>query len=364
MAQILVVDDERSLLEMIEILLTRSGHQVMTAASADAALTAFREQSPELVLLDLRLGGESGLDVLRAMKAHDPLVPVIVITAYSTWDNAVQAMRLGAYDFIKKPFEDNDQVREVVSRALAQRATLSRAERREAAAEILAILAGDPCDAPDARRVAPTDLTVLDHGRERHRQGAPGARRALHVAAPAGRSAGELPHFRRRPRERALSATCGGAFLGRLRDEEGPGRGVRPGDLLPDEIGELSPSTQVKPCASSRTGASCPSAARGAARSTCGSSAATKLGRTRAGGRAEWPVPRGLHLPINVLPIRSAGCATARSDCPAAAAHFLARYRASRASIGADRPRPSSGSRRTDWPGNVRELENTVQRAV
>ena len=125
-AKILVIDDEQSLLEVLEIVLGRSGYEVRTAATEEAGYAAFREFKPDLVLLDLRIGGVGGLELLNQLKETDPLVPVIVITAYSTWDNAVEAMRRGAYDFIKKPFDDNDLVREVVARALAQRTMLSK----------------------------------------------------------------------------------------------------------------------------------------------------------------------------------------------------------------------------------------------
>ena len=116
------------------------------------------------MLLDLRLGGATGLDLLKRFKLVDPQVPVIVITAYSTWDNALQAMRLGAYDFIKKPFQDNDQIREVISRALAQRAMLSCAERKDAAAEILGNSPAMRNVLDVVKRVAPTDSTVLITG--------------------------------------------------------------------------------------------------------------------------------------------------------------------------------------------------------
>ena len=164
MATILIIDDERSLLELLEIVLTRSGYDVVVAETEDAGMASFDKKRPDLVLLDLKIGGIGGLEVLKVFKERDPFVPVIVMTAYSTWDNALEAMRLGAYDFIKKPFEDNDLVREVIARALAQRAMLSNSERKDAASEILGNSPAIRNVLDVVTRVAPTDSTVLVSG--------------------------------------------------------------------------------------------------------------------------------------------------------------------------------------------------------
>ncbi len=364
MAQILVIDDERSLLEMIEILLTRSGYDVITATSAAEGVRAFREQEPDLVLLDLRLGGDSGLDVLQAMKAHDANVPVIVITAYSTWDNAVQAMRLGAYDFIKKPFDDNDHVREVVSRALAQRATLSRAERRDAAAEIL----GNSPPIRDAldilKRAAPTDSTVLITGESG--TGKELLARAVHYTSP--RAGGPF-----------LSVNCGafsetlleselfghqrGAFSGAYVDKKGLVEVCDQGTFFLDEIGELSPSTQVKLLRVLEDRRILPvggtSPRKVDVRFICATN--KDLEQEVAHGRFR----ADLFYRINVLPIRLPALRDRKKDIPLLAAHFLARYSRKQAkpidSISLDAQRRLEAH---DWPGNVRELENTIQRAV
>ncbi|MCO5170615.1 MAG: sigma-54 dependent transcriptional regulator [Planctomycetes bacterium] len=364
MAQILVVDDERSLLEMIEILLTRSGHQVMTAPSADAALTAFRERSPELVLLDLRLGGESGLDVLRAMKAHDPLVPVIVITAYSTWDNAVQAMRLGAYDFIKKPFEDNDHVREVVSRALAQRATLSRSERRDAAAEILG---NSPAirDALDVlKRVAPTDSTVLITGESG--TGKELLARAVHYTSL--RAGGPFLSvncgaFSETLLESELFGHLRGAFSGAYVDKKGLIEVCDQGTFFLDEVGELSPSTQVKLLRVLEERRILPvggtSPRKVDVRFICATNKDLELEVAHGRFRAD------LFYRINVLPIRLPALRDRKKDIPLLAAHFLARYsRKQGKSLAGIALEAQQRLEAHDWPGNVRELENTIQRAV
>ena len=222
-AKVLIVDDEQSLLELLEIVLDRAGYTVITAADAEEGWARFGGDTPDLVLLDLRLGQDSGLELLQRFKAADPLVPVVVITAYSTWDNAVQAMQLGAYDFLKKPFDDNEVVREVVARALAQRATLPRAERRDAASEILGNSPAMRHVLDLVNRVAPTDSTVLVTGESG--TGKEVLARALHYCSL--RAGGPFlsvncAAFPETLLESELFGHMKGAFSGAVTDKVGP----------------------------------------------------------------------------------------------------------------------------------------------
>jgi len=117
MARLLVVDDERSMREMLEILLGREGHEVDLAADAKKALELFEEHRHALVLTDVMLGRQSGFDVLKSVKQKNPSSEVIVMTAYSTTEVAIQAMKLGAYDYGSKPFKV-DELQILVQKAL------------------------------------------------------------------------------------------------------------------------------------------------------------------------------------------------------------------------------------------------------
>ena len=117
--RILVVDDEAGVRELLSVVLSRDGYEVLTSADGAAGLSAFRRGGVELVLQDLKMPGMDGLELLKALKSDDPLVPVMVLTAFATWDNAVEAMRLGAYDYLKKPF-DNEQVRRAAEQAVSR----------------------------------------------------------------------------------------------------------------------------------------------------------------------------------------------------------------------------------------------------
>src|SRR5512133_3613624 len=124
MASILVVDDERSMREFLEILLQASGHEVTAEADIAGALVRVEATAFDLVITDLRLGRDSGLDILRAVKASSPATEVIVVTAFATTENAIQAMKLGAYDYVLKPFKV-DELRLVIDKALEHRALVA-----------------------------------------------------------------------------------------------------------------------------------------------------------------------------------------------------------------------------------------------
>ena len=117
LGKILFVDDDASLRTVVSIALTRDGHQVDTAENGIVALEKFANAAYDLVIQDVRMPGMNGLELLAKLTAVNPSVPVVVMTAFSTWDVAVDAMRLGAFDYLKKPF-DNDALRELANRAI------------------------------------------------------------------------------------------------------------------------------------------------------------------------------------------------------------------------------------------------------
>ena len=363
-ARVLIVDDEAGLLEMLAIVLQRSGYEVRTAGDERGALEAFRAERPDLVLLDLRLGNDDGLQVLRRMKEADPTVPVVVITAYSTWDNAVEAMRLGAYDFIKKPFEDNQQVREVVSRALAQRAQLSTSERRHAKSEILGNSPPIRAVLDVVERVAPTDTTVLVLGESG--TGKELLARAVHYCSHRAQgpflsvNCGAFPETLL---ESELFGHVKGAFSGAVQDKKGLLEVCDHGTFFLDEIGELSLDTQVKLLRMLEDRALLPVGGtvprKVDVRFICATNKElveqVRKGRFRA----------DLYYRINVVPIRLPALRERMKDIPLLAAHFLAKYSRQQGKvfreIGLEVQQALLGY---DWPGNVRELENTIQRGV
>ena len=115
---ILIVDDELSMREFLEIILTNEGYSVCCAESGEEALEILRSQGARVFIQDLRMGGLDGMELLQQAREVAPETPVLVMTAYSTSDVALEAMRQGSFDFLRKPFQ-NEEVKGAVSRALA-----------------------------------------------------------------------------------------------------------------------------------------------------------------------------------------------------------------------------------------------------
>ncbi len=365
MTRVLVVDDERSLLETLEIVLRRSGHEVLTSDDEALALELFREKRPDLVLQDVRMGGIGGLELLKRFKSIAPAVPVIVITAYSTWENAVSAMRLGAYDFVKKPF-DNDQIRETVARALAQRAQYeaSKDQRPAAQAEILGN--SEPIrEIHDIlKRVAPTDSTVLVSGESG--TGKELVARALHYLSL--RAAGPFVSvncgaFPETLLESELFGHVKGSFSGAHADKKGLLEVADKGTFFLDEIGETPPETQVKLLRVLEERRFYPVGGTTARKVDVRFIAASN--RDLLQMVAEGSFREDLYYRLNVIPVTLPALRDRRKDIPLLAAHFLAKYSGKlNREIRSISPAAQAKLEAHDWPGNVRELENTLQRAV
>jgi two-component system, NtrC family, response regulator PilR len=131
MASILIVDDERSMRDFLKILLEKEGHRVNTVESGDKALAFLGSQSVDVVVSDIRMPGMSGIELLEAAKRQSPELPIIMITAFASPDDAVLAMKNGAYDYITKPF-NLDEIKAVITSATSKPtlSPLARPRRR------------------------------------------------------------------------------------------------------------------------------------------------------------------------------------------------------------------------------------------
>ena len=169
MGHILIVDDDAQLRQSFEKLLTAEGHTVRTAASGEAALAAVRSSLPDLVIMDVRMPGMSGLEAFKVMHEMEPKLPVIIMTAFGTTETAIEATKLGAFEYVLKPFEIPD-ILALISQALeAGRCMRSRVELNVApdttAADAIIGKSKPMQEVYKAiGRVAPTDATVLIRG--------------------------------------------------------------------------------------------------------------------------------------------------------------------------------------------------------
>jgi len=366
---VLVVDDELSMREYLEVLLARSGHQVTTTATAGAGMEAVGQGGVDLVISDMKLGSGSGMEVLRAARAQPFPPEVILITAFGTPASAVEAMRAGAYDYICKPF-DNEELKLLVSKALEKRVLLQ--ENRElkrtlSGKEWVPWVGRSPPMQQVAQlveKVAASRSTVLITGESG--SGKELVARAIHRKSPrvaepflavncAALAEGVL--------ESELFGHVKGAFTGAISSRVGILVSAGEGTVLLDEVGEMSPGTQVKllrvlqerkvkPVGST---AEVPFAARVLAATNRSLEADVRAGRFR-----EDLLYRLNVIAIELPPLRARG-----GDIALLAEHFLDRMREE---MGRPRlrfaPELLSFLERYAFPGNVRQLQNLVERAA
>jgi NtrC-family two-component system response regulator AlgB len=251
--RILIVDDEANIRSTLRVALEAMGHQVAEAADRDSALGQLEQASFDLLLVDLRLGADSGFDVMEQVVRERSDLAVVIITAHATIDRAVEAMRRGAFDFLPKPFTPA-QVRAVLERA----SRFKGLNRRVAGLEehIRSEVPEVVLDSPDpklaaileqARRVAPTDATVLIRGESGTGKGV----LARQIHAMSRRSAGPFvtvscPSLSAELLESELFGHARGAFTGAVRSTLGKVAAAEGGTLFLDEVGDLPLPLQPK----------------------------------------------------------------------------------------------------------------------
>ena len=367
---ILVADDEESMRDLLRLLLETEGYVVLTAADGCEALEEFRESRTKinLIIQDLKMPAMDGVTLLRHFKNEAPEIPVVIITAFSTWDNAVEAMRLGAYDYIRKPF-DTDSIRLVVSRAIERQQLLENspvALRQEIASQVEMI--GNHLRIQKVmqmvRRIAPTDSTVLIQGESG--TGKEIVSRAVHLRSLRGTQpfiSVNCSAFTESLLESELFGHVRGAFTGAVEDKQGFFRAANGGTLFLDEIADMSLTTQVRILRVLEERKVCPVGSTENHQVDVRIIAATNKNMEEE--VKEKRFREDLYYRLNVIPIWLPPLRERKDDIPLLAGHFLAKY--SRR-MGKDVTFISDVSReslfRYNWPGNVRELENIVQRHV
>jgi DNA-binding NtrC family response regulator len=367
---VLVVDDEAGILETIRILLKNEGFDAHTALGGKAALDQLAVLQPEIVLTDVRMPGVTGLEVLSAARAHDPELPVILMTAQASLQSAVEAVNQGAFYYLNKPFR-NDDLLALLQRAVEHRRL--RLENRTLKAEIRRRSSGDRPLGKSAtwievlrvaETVAPTESIVLLQGESG--TGKEVVARYLHEIS--GRSSGPF-----------LSINCGalpeslleselfghvrGSFTGAHRDKTGLFAAAAGGTFFLDEVGEMSPATQVKLLRVLQQREVIPVGATEAIPIETRLLAATNRD-------LEEEIRRGnfrsdLYYRLNVISLHLPPLRERKDDIPLLADHFLRNVAASRSdAVKVLSPAALSVLQAYDWPGNVRELENALERAA
>lgn len=363
---VLVVDDEAGMCEVLSYILGRAGYDVETASNAEEGLAAFDARPFDVTITDLKMPGASGIDLLRQIKERDPNALVIVITAFSTWDSAVEAMRLGAFDYIKKPF-DNEDIRAVVGRAMEVTRELRERGAGDVPTYVKNIIGAAPVmqEVHDLiRRVASTDSTILIYGESG--TGKELVARAIYNCSSRSEEAFIVVNcgaFTESLLESELFGHVKGAFTGAISHKKGLLEVAHRGTFFLDEVGDMLRQTQVKFLRVLEEREFIPVGSTETRRVDVRFITATNRDLDKA--VADGSFREDLFYRLNVIPIHLPPLRDRKEDIPLLAGYFLARYSRQ---MGKNVTGISEDAMRflTDynWPGNVRELENTVQRAV
>ncbi|MFM7035292.1 MAG: sigma-54-dependent transcriptional regulator [Planctomycetia bacterium] len=361
MSRILIVDDEPAIGWSLRELLSDEGHAVEVAASVEAGLETCGRQSPEAILLDVRLPGRDGISALPDFRRIVPESPIIVMTAFGDLDTAVRAVEAGAYDYLVKPF-DMSQVSRVVARSLAEQRRSGTATTSTPSGSIQLVGGSLPMQTvfKQIALAAPTDLPVLITGETG--TGKELAARAIH--AHSSRRDGplvvsSLAALSPTVVESELFGHVRGAFTGAVTDRTGLFEEADGGTIFLDEVGDAPLDVQAKLLRVlenrevTPVGSAIPRRVdvRIIAATNTDLPAAIAAGRFRA----------DLHHRLRVFPIAMPSLAERAEDIPMLVDAFL-RHREAKAPAAS--PAFMEAVRGRSWPGNVRELRHAVEYAA
>ena len=367
---ILVVEDEELMRAILRQLLSQAGYTVFTADSAENAIEVFSANDIALTLTDIKMSGRDGLELLDQIKSLDAEALVIIMTAYSSVDTAIAALRKGAYDYVTKPFVNADllqTVRNAVDhRELFQENRVLRREvnRQYSFSEIIGTSDALEKVLELVKKVAATSAHILIQGESG--TGKELIARSIHFNS--GRSdrpfrAINCGALSESLLESELFGHVKGSFTGAVVDHQGLFRSTAGGTLFLDEVGEMTPSLQVKLLRALQEHEVTPVGATTPVRFDARIIAATN--KDLEGEIAEGRFREDLYYRLNVVEITVPPLRERRDDIPLLVRYFVSRI--SRAQNQTEKPVTAevlNALIRYDWPGNIRELEHVIERAV
>jgi two-component system, NtrC family, response regulator PilR len=370
-SRVLVVDDERSMRELLSIVLKRDGYDVLVAEDGAAAVDLMKRERVDILITDIRMPNMNGVDVLREAKRIDPAIISIVMTAFASTDTAVEALRLGAADYVNKSPSAANEVRNRVRKELERKrlqqenVLLKRAlgtshqfsniiGRSSAMLAVFQLI----------ETIAPTSSTVLITGESG--TGKELVARAIHVHSPrrdrpfVALNCGALPETLL---DSELFGHMRGSFTGADTNKKGLIEVAEKGTIFLDEIGEMTPLVQVKLLRVlqerrfRRVG--------GTEEIDADIRILAATNRDLSKMVADGQFREDLFYRINVIPLRLPPLRDRQEDIPLLAEHFIAKFAAQ---MGKDISGISGAAgamlKGYGWPGNIRELENAMERAV
>lgn len=368
--RILIVEDQQSMREFLEIMLSNEGYTVRTAATGEEGFEIFRKEQQDLVLTDVRMPGMSGLDLIREIRSVDPSAFIIAITAYACADDAIRALREGAYDYISKPFQIDD-LRAVLRNALeARRLRQENLESLESGEEShrFGEIIGKSSEIVEVfdmiSRIAPSKASVLIIGESG--TGKELVAKAIHRESPRARRPFVTVNCTAIPETLLESEMFGhvkGSFTGAVVNKPGLVEAAHTGTLFLDEVGEIPLSIQAKLLRFLQEREFRRVGGNEYKKVDVRVIAATnkKLEKEMETGLFR----EDLYYRLNVIRISLPPLREREDDIPLLVDHFLAKFALEQ---GKQIEKVSSLAARVlsnyDYPGNVRELENLIERCV
>lgn len=375
MERILIIDDNKSTTDALTQIVTEKGLEALTAVNAEAGYQLYKTNPVDLIITDMKLPGESGIDLLRRVREDDDSVPVIIITAFGTVESAVQAVKLGAFDFITKPFSVEEIEIKIDKALTTRRLALKNLQlslenaylREEIGADFSEIVGGSAAMRQVfemIKKVAPANSPVLILGESG--TGKELVARAIHKNSPrknkpfikvncAALAPGVL--------ESELFGHEKGAFSGAIRRKPGRFEIAADGSIFLDEIGEISQDVQVKLLRVlqekefERVGGTETLKMRARVITATNKNLEELIKQNK--------FREDLYYRLNVVPIHLPPLREHNEDIPLLVNHFIKKYNhESGRQIKGIGPDALAYLQNYEWPGNIRELENVIERAV
>lgn len=365
--RILIIDDEVDVCNFFRRLLAKKGYQVTMATSEKEALMALEDWNFSAAMVDLKLPDTDGLTLLQHIKKAQPNCEVIIMTGFSTIKTAVQAMQLGAFEYIEKPFDDIGEIEVLIEKATnhAQKLQSGQIDEEDwvAVAERVGFFVGQSQEMRSlvslAYKIAGKDINVLIQGKTG--SGKEVLARFIHAASNRGDQSFIAVNCGALPENLLESELFGherGAFTGANQSRRGIFELAHRGTLFLDEIGDASPSIQVKLLRVLETGEFCRVGGEQSIKTDVRILSATNVNLEEA--IQEKNFREDLYYRLNVVQLVSPDLVRRREDIKALSEHFIQQY-----SPGLKlHPKAVVALENYAWPGNIRELANILRRAV
>ncbi len=366
MAKVLIVDDEVKITKLLSEKISSAGYEVQTCTSAEEAEEVIKKREIDIVLCDLRLGGMDGLELLRKTKQASPFTDFVIMTAYASSDTAVEAMKLGAYEYLIKPFK-MDEVLLLLNRIKERRSLINenivlrqKVQEKRSADRIVGSSQAIRHIREMISRVAPTDSPVLIEGES-------GTGKEL-VAT-------EIHSLSKRKDKPLIVVNCAavpetlieaelfgfkkGAFTGAVQEKPGQFKLADGGTIFLDEIGEVPLSIQAKLLRAIEQGEFTPLGGAGSIKVDVRIIAATNRNLKEMVEKGTFR--EDLYFRLNVFPINIPPLRERPEDIAPIAEHILAGWNVRHQKLSAEVIEKLESY---SWPGNVRELRNILERAL